>query len=61
MHVLTMQCMFLMYSCGEGLQRLVETKEIQNWLSGTPMQTLNQDKAIYQPGALRKVSIMLFW
>ena len=37
----------------------MEEKEVKGLLFGTPMQTLNQEKAIYKPGALRKVSVIL--
>ena len=43
------------HRCGEGLLNLVQTNEVQSFLHGTPMQSLNRNKHIYQPGTLRKV------
>ena len=38
-----------------GRGNLVQTNEVQSFLHGTPMQSLNRHKHIYQPGMLRKV------
>ena len=41
---------------GIGLRELLSSEAVQNFLYGP---TINAEKAIYQPGALRKVRISL--
>lgn len=42
--------------CGEDLKILFSNPDIQHFLNSIPMCDLKSDKAIYQPGTLRKVS-----
>ena len=50
-------CDYYLHRCGEGLRQLLNDVEVQSLLHGTTTTAQNGDKAIYQPGALRKVWI----
>ena len=47
---------FLLNRCGKDLVSLYNSPAIQHFLNGIQAKTLQSDKDIYQPGALRKVS-----
>ena len=49
-----------LYRCGEGLRQLLQSVEVQSLLHGTTTTSLNRNKEIYQPGALRKVDKLLY-
>ncbi len=47
--------MDLVNRCGEDLVSLYKSPAVQSFLNDTPARSLQPDKPIYQPGALRKV------
>lgn len=43
--------------CGEDLKTLFLSAEVQHFLNSVPMRQARAEKAIYQPGTLRLVSL----
>lgn len=46
-------------SCGRGLKALYSSPVLQNFINHVPMKQSYCEKRIYQPGALRKVFVLL--
>ena len=47
--------MMLTMRCGQGLEDLYNSPQVQSYLNSAPLRCLYQDKTIYASGTLRKV------